>query len=398
MESLEINAVYDPEVPEITVRCRGFITSANAGEFQAQVDALLEEYPGAEMTMDFDGIDGITSAGLRVLLHAKKINDRLRVINASPVVYETFEVTGFSSLFSVSRQPRTVSVEGCEKIAQGAAGAIYRLDEDNIVKVFMPDESIHTIRLESETARKAFLYGIPTAISFGTVRVGDCYGIQYEMIKARSFASVLKGDPDNFDSHVKDYTALLRQLHTTKDRDGVFVSMKEIYHEAIDYSAKYFEADEVKKFKALIDSIPDRDTLIHGDFHPGNIMASGDGLMLIDLTRMGVGHPIFDLFEMAASHINLATSTPEIAEAFLGIPPETIIRLWKETLKQYFPDKTEEEIARIEKQLMGYGRIANVIAPYIGQSLTEEQVLFYINEAKTHLVPIIDGLIGSVDW
>ena len=111
-----------------------------------------------------------------------------------------------------------------------------------------------------------------------------------------------------------------------------------------------------------------------------------------------MGHPIFDLFEMAASHINLATSTPEIAEAFLGIPPETIIRLWKETLKQYFPDKTEEEIARIEKQLMGYGRIANVIAPYIGQSLTEEQVLFYINEAKTHLVPIIDGLIGSVDW
>jgi hypothetical protein len=39
---------------------------------------------------------------------------------------------------------------------------------------------------------------------------------------------------------------------------------------------------------------------------------------------------------------------------------------------------------------MGFGRIANVIAPYIGRSLTEEQVLFYINEAKTNLLPIIE--------
>ena len=398
MEPLKIAAEYHPEIPDLIVRCSGHITSANAEEFKVQVDALLKQYPGAAMIVDFDGVQGITSAGLRVLIHAKKINEGLRVINTSSAVYEVFDVTGFTAIIPVTRRVRTLSVDGCEKIAQGAAGAIYRLDEDTIVKVFTPEETLRSIRLESETAKKAFFYGIPTAISFGTVRVGDAYGIQYEMIKARTFSSVLKDDPEHFGAHVQDYTALLRQLHTTRDSDGAFVSMKEIYHEAIDYSARYFEADEVRKFKALIDSIPDRDTLIHGDFHPGNIMASGEGLMLIDLTRMGVGHPIFDLFEMAASHINLATSTPEIAEAFLGIPPETIIRLWNETLKAYFPDKSGEEIARIEKQLRGYARIANVIAPYIGQSLTEEQVLFYIGEAKTHLLPIIDGLIGSVDW
>ena len=86
------------------------------------------------------------------------------------------------------------------------------------------------------------------------------------------------------------------------------------------------------------------------------------------------------------------------ADDDMPIPVDQLPAAAKDFVKQYFPDKTEEETARIEKQLMGYGRIANVIAPYIGQSLTEEQVLFYINEAKTHLVPIIDGLIGSVDW
>lgn len=172
------------------------------------------------MIVDFDGVQGITSAGLRVLIHAKKINEGLRVINTSSAVYEVFDVTGFTAIIPVTRRVRTLSVDGCEKIAQGAAGAIYRLDEDTIVKVFTPEETLRSIRLESETAKKVFFYGIPTAISFGTVRVGDAYGIQYEMIKARTFSSVLKDDPEHFGAHVQDYTALLRQLHTTRDSGG----------------------------------------------------------------------------------------------------------------------------------------------------------------------------------
>jgi len=42
------------------------------------------------------------------------------VLNVSPVVYDIFDVTGFTKLLNVKRRPREISVEGCEEIGSGA--------------------------------------------------------------------------------------------------------------------------------------------------------------------------------------------------------------------------------------------------------------------------------------
>jgi aminoglycoside phosphotransferase (APT) family kinase protein len=36
------------------------------------------------------------------------------------------------------------------------------------------------------------------------------------------------------------------------------------------------------------------DTLVHGDFHPGNLRGDGDNLTLLDWGDSGVGHPLLD--------------------------------------------------------------------------------------------------------
>lgn len=41
-------------------------------------------------------------------------------MNVSPVVYDIFDVTGFTKLLNVKRHPREISVEGCEEIGSGA--------------------------------------------------------------------------------------------------------------------------------------------------------------------------------------------------------------------------------------------------------------------------------------
>lgn len=397
MSKVSVEASFSPENSKPVIRCAGRVDSENSSEFAGKLDECFEEYPGDGLILDLEKLEYISSAGLRVLLNIKKRNRSIEIINTSPDVYDIFETTGFVQLFSVSKKMKNVSVEGCEIIAQGAGGSVYRLDKDTIIKVFLPGESLSVVQQERNTAQKAFLKGIPTAISYDVVRVGDSYGILYEMLKAQSMSKVLQEDSDRFERYAADYVDLLRQLHTTSADTDTFVSMKDIYHEAIDYSAKYFEDKYVRKCKALIDSIPDRNTLIHGDLHPGNIMMTDAGMMMIDLSRMGIGHPIFDLLEMAASHKNLAESNPAVAEMLIG-PPEMLLRLWALTLKFYFPEKSEEELKHIETQLAGFARLANVIAPYIGQTLSEEQIEGFLNEARVNLFPIIDDLIGSVDW
>ena len=91
------------------------------------------------------------------------------------------DTTGMTGLLDVRRKMREISVEGCEIIGSGAVGTVYRLDEDTVVKVYRDKEkSLPLIEEERKAAQQAFLMGIPTAIPFDTVKVGEQYGAVFE--------------------------------------------------------------------------------------------------------------------------------------------------------------------------------------------------------------------------
>lgn len=58
-----------------------------------------------DLTLDFSGLDYISSAGLRVLLSVKKLmnagNGSMRVTGCNEIVKEIFEVTGFTDILTV---------------------------------------------------------------------------------------------------------------------------------------------------------------------------------------------------------------------------------------------------------------------------------------------------------
>ena len=57
-----------------------------------------------ELTLDFSGLEYISSAGLRVLLAAQKTMGRkggMKVTNANETIMEVFEVTGFLDILTV---------------------------------------------------------------------------------------------------------------------------------------------------------------------------------------------------------------------------------------------------------------------------------------------------------
>ncbi len=68
-------------------------------------ETLKEALEGIEdLTFDFEKLDYISSAGLRVLLAAQKTMNRqgtMKVINANEIIMEIFEVTGFSDILTI---------------------------------------------------------------------------------------------------------------------------------------------------------------------------------------------------------------------------------------------------------------------------------------------------------
>jgi len=193
----------------------GRIDSSNTPLWEEKIREQLEGKEGEPIVLDAASLEYISSAGLRVLLRIKKKNPEIRLINASPEVYAILDMTGFTEIMQVEKAYRIVSVEGCEIIGHGSNGTIYRIDKDNVVKVYKNADALQEIQKERELAKLAFVLGIPTAISYDVVRVGDSYGSEFEFLNARSFTRILSEEPDKLDWCVHEYVKMLRIIHST---------------------------------------------------------------------------------------------------------------------------------------------------------------------------------------
>lgn len=88
----------------VIVATEGVIDTETASRLS---DALLElDYGDLDLTLDFDKTDYITSAGLRVLLVARKklTDDTMRIINVNEFIEHVFKVTGFSNILNYSEK------------------------------------------------------------------------------------------------------------------------------------------------------------------------------------------------------------------------------------------------------------------------------------------------------
>jgi fatty-acyl-CoA synthase len=99
---MKIN-IYDEDADAVKISVSGRIDSNTYQELQNAVNEA--DYSKGSLIFDFKDVEYISSAGLRVLLSArKKIGaGSMKVINVSSIVFETFEMTGFDSIFDVTQ-------------------------------------------------------------------------------------------------------------------------------------------------------------------------------------------------------------------------------------------------------------------------------------------------------
>ena len=88
----------------LRVELSGRIDSGNAPQVEKEMAELAAAHPGAGVVFDANDLEYISSAGLRVLLHVRKNNPDMKIINVGSDTYEIFEVTGFSQMISIERK------------------------------------------------------------------------------------------------------------------------------------------------------------------------------------------------------------------------------------------------------------------------------------------------------
>ncbi|MCQ2476354.1 MAG: anti-sigma factor antagonist [Clostridia bacterium] len=342
------------------INLAGRVDSANAPSVEEKINAICSDKQSVNVVIDAENLEYISSAGLRIILRLRKNYPELKMINVNSEVYDILDMTGFTEMMTIEKAYRKLSVEGCEVIGRGSNGEVYRLDPDTIIKVYLNPDCLPDIHRERELARKAFVLGIPTAIPYDVVKVGDSYGSVFELLNAKSFTKILAADSSKIDEVVEMYVDLLKKIHSTEVQPGDMPDMKQVAIGWVRDIKGIISDAKWEKLNSLVNAIPDNHHMIHGDYHTKNVMVQNGEVLLIDMDTLSYGDPIFEFGSIFNAYKGFYFGKlPLDGVSFIGIPYEMGVEIWEKTLHLYFNTDDEEylDTVRDKSALLGYTRV-----------------------------------------
>ena len=86
----------------LNVKVEGRLDTATAPALEEELAELMDE--AEELVFDLEGLEYMSSAGLRILLATqKKMAQKggMKVVNVNDVIKEIFDITGFSDILTI---------------------------------------------------------------------------------------------------------------------------------------------------------------------------------------------------------------------------------------------------------------------------------------------------------
>ncbi len=350
---------YDVDNTTLTIVLADNIDAANSQTVDDEIQSIISDTAYKSLVFNAIELNYISSMGLRIILKYAKQNSDFKIINVKSSVYEIFEMTGFVDIINIEKAYRELSVDGCEIIGSGSNGTVYRYNADTIIKVHNSFSSIDDINRERELSRKAFIMGIPTAIPYDIVKVGDRFGSVFELLDAKPFADVIKADPENIEKYADISTELLLKMHSTQLEYGEIADMRDIAIGWVTDLKAALSPEYYDKLLKLVSDIPKDNHLMHGDFHIKNIMIQNGEPFLIDMDTLCLGNPVFELASMYFAYVATSELDANQVERFLGISRELSLKFWNRTITRYFNTEDKEILAKQENKarVLAYARI-----------------------------------------
>ena len=376
----------------LVIYLEGSVDSLNATEMGKQIREAIQAFPGIPWLLDAQNLQYISSAGLRVLLMLKKeAKAQLTIRGVPPQIYETLSITGFTELMNVQKQLRSISVEGCPVIGRGAVGTVYRLDADTIVKVYHLPDCLPMIENEQKRAKQAFIRGIPTAISYDVVRVGEKYGSVFEMVKAENCNDLIVHDPARLDEIIGLYVSLLKTVHAVEMQPGELPDAREVYAGYVNDVAGYLPEGIICRIRKMLSGMPLDLHAVHGDIQMKNVMLSDQEPLLIDMETLCAGNPVFDFAGLWMAYCAFGEDEPTNSMDFMGIDQETSETIYQKVLALYIGDDKKLEQAQEKIQVLGAIRFLYVLTVlHLGKpELTERRI--------RHTRERLERLLGRVE-
>jgi tRNA A-37 threonylcarbamoyl transferase component Bud32 len=164
-------------------------------------------------------------------------------------------------------------------IAQGRTAEIYDWDRDHVLKLYLEWCPPNWVEYEARVARAINEAGIPSPTVGKIVEVNGRRGLIYERIQGISMLQDMNARPWTLLKHAHSLAELQVQIN------GQSITGLPSYKDRISYDIRktpHLSKDLQNKVLARLEDLTDGQNICHGDHHPGNVLITKSGPIVID--------------------------------------------------------------------------------------------------------------------
>lgn len=199
------------------------------------------------------------------------------------------------------------------RLAYGRTAEILAWGDGRVLKLFQPWMTLAAIRHEHAVARAVHGAGVPSPAVGDLVTVDDRHGIEYERIEGPSLLEMLRSEPERIALHAGVLADLQRRVHEVGAIPGI-PSQRDRLEQRI-HQATGIDAAGKDRLLTRMRGIPQEARLCHGDLHPGNVLLTEDGPILIDWLDAAIGNPACDVARTSLLMRGFLATTPDLDPA-----------------------------------------------------------------------------------
>ena len=164
-------------------------------------------------------------------------------------------------------------------IARGRTAEVYAWQDHQVIKLFYDWCPAPWIKHEVDIGRILVNVAIPTPKLLGTAFLDGCQGIIYERVDGPSMLSQLSTKPWTLGKFARQFADLHSEIH--QHSGSAFSALRASLAGAI-RASKILTQAEIEAVLSSLERLPDGAVLCHFDFHPGQVILTAGGPVIID--------------------------------------------------------------------------------------------------------------------
>lgn len=260
-------------------------------------------------------------------------------------------------------------------LAEGRTAEIFAWGEDQVLKLYRPGFPATDAEYEYHKALASQETGFAVPAVCELVTMDERAGITYQRVDGPTMLQVLQITPWK----VLPLTRQLAALHV--DMHGRSASNLPSAHEVITHKINHAPPLDQRTKTTITEhlwQLPQDDKLLHGDFHPDNILLTPEGPVIIDWIDATMGNPLADVARTSL--------LARVANPHPSTLREKVIDLFSGLFHQIYINHYFELSPYKEKDLQPW------LLPVTAGRLSEE-----ISHETGVLVNLVENILGEID-